>query len=157
MKELLMYHIDLTFGDWSNDGHGQCKTYRIHTNFNPDELRLLMGRVDKLLDFNFTGQTDGLYASGVCGEYGQASYSSEEIKKLKEAGFNVLDLIQQYCSDTEEEIDGSILNYVDAENIFILLLDLLKWAAKKDGDDLFIEKDEAFVINTRMGYGCFYA
>jgi hypothetical protein len=71
--------VQLTIGDWSQDGHNIMETVLVETNLNRTEMEEAYRKGCAALMLNPLGN--------MCSEYEQDTFTKEEAAKLTEVGF----------------------------------------------------------------------
>lgn len=143
-----MYQFKLPVGDWSGDGHAQCKYYIFKSNKPVEEIREVHFRIIK---------TTGIDIHKICNDYEQSSLEIDDnvLEKLNEIGF--------HFSNEEEIFNGSFK--VCPDDMMELWIFLLRYTDKMLELNLVVENeipmlpfygfDEKKRHIDQVGYGCF--
>ena len=78
-----LYHFRICIGDWSQDGHGQSMTYLVKSNKPVEDVREAHFRINA---------KTGIDIETICSNYMDNTVNEYDFKKLKELGFEFLDL-----------------------------------------------------------------
>lgn len=153
-----MYKFQLPIGDWSGDGHNECKYYHVSSSKPVDEVREAHYKIEEVT---------GIDIESVVGVYDEPWIEADIVDKLIDIGFyNYMSGVEDY-SYIEEHVgslsEGEVDYEVDTEIMAHLWIFLL---SKVDSDlELQFEKpvemlpfygfDEKRRHIGQVGYGLF--
>lgn len=109
------YSFDLQIGDWSNDGHGRCETFKIKSNKPVREVREVYYRVKTVTGVNL---------EKICKYNNESRMEDEVIEKLIKLGF----FNKLYFEEDAEYTVDDIAHYISTDDfaeLFIFLLNLV--------------------------------
>lgn len=87
-----MHLIKLIVGDWSGDGHRQCDTFVIESEFSPEKINKAYGKATKILGFDLIEE--------VCAEYEESTLDPEVMAKMRCNGIDPDDYAETYDNKT---------------------------------------------------------
>lgn len=130
-----MYEFKMSIGDWSGDGHSQCKDYNIKSNKPVEQVREAHFKITEVTGINI---------EEICNEYQECTMPSNIIDKLRELGFDI-----KACGYIDKRDDGDVV-YAEPNGMVQLWCFLLMKA--DPGLELSIVHDVS--IPTLHFYGC---
>lgn len=134
--------ITLTVGDWSHDGHSKTEVVTVRCNIDKKNLEKAYKNGTKKVGFNLT--------ENVCADYEDMSVTPEIIKKLKDAGINSEDFIENESDEGDDDNCWSFAYNCEA------FADLWMTIAKLGDPDIKYELCEDNDTNINVGgYGLF--
>lgn len=103
--------INLTIGDWSNDGHGKTSSVTISSNLSEEEIRDAYSVGSKIVGFDLS--------ESVCSDYQDTSLSVAYLSSLVKHGFD-----EQSIYGYKRNHGGFHLVEQDFVNIFLFIVKL---------------------------------
>lgn len=154
-------------GDWSKDGHNQCDTYYVETNYSAKEMRQAYKDTCKKIglqmnhsDTDYTGL--GLkFRDSRCllSEYEESSISEEAVEILLEHGFDF-----DRVDGERDKNDKLILQevYFSSEGVFDLFMWFISYSMPSDFEYKQVKLEAEPIngwwnkdLNEQIGYGVF--
>ena len=140
-----MKQMQITFGDYWNDGHGKYKTFTM--NCNKTDSELMQAEKDSEVLTNYQFQTNGKYTT-IANDYEESSIKDEVVADLIKLGFDNIVRMDEDTWPLHELEDG-----IDDFKEFFM-----RWL-KMSTPDLEWEWTDSTIPNAIFncrGYGMFY-
>jgi hypothetical protein len=139
----LPYEFTLAIGDWSDDGHGQCKEFTFHCSHKVEQVRAAY--LTSVKQFGISFDPDHKAKIMVLTRGGERSLSDKAQKKLTAIGYDMTKIPEPEFVSPEE------------------LANLILWFAGKQLKNFAAEKKEKTYmngfwnkqLNAQFGYGAF--
>ena len=103
--------FNIAIGDWSDDGHGECKDYLCSADATIEMLREAYFKLEDILGFKLCE---------VCGEYGEEYMNPVHAERLFELG-----IISESMYNNIESDDPDTITAGDMVNIVIACLNMV--------------------------------
>lgn len=159
-------------GDWSKDGHNQCDTYYVESNYSAKEMRQAYKDTCKKIGLQLNHNKDYIGIEGfdmyskrnwryLLTEYEESSIAEEAVDILLEHGFDFARV-----DGERDEIDRYVVQeaYFDSEGVFDLFMWFISYSMPSDFKykQVMLEAEAEPIngwwnkeLNHQIGYGVF--
>jgi hypothetical protein len=134
-----MFTYKIEIGDWSKDGHNASEVIIFESSHSQDDL----------LEANKKLKKKRIDIKKICSEYEEDYIDAKLSNKFKKMGIDLDSFL-----DTHEENDDGKSYYVTNDDIFELLMHLLKTQIPTLTWEKVGDKIEEIVAFKGIGYGC---
>ncbi len=105
----MTHMIRFPIGDWSDDGHGKCEYFEVHSNHPVQHVREVHFKAPEVIGFNI---------GDMCRNYEECQLSTEVVTKLNAIGIDP----NKFLLDGEIDPEDYYMDYESLINIWLAIL-----------------------------------